>query len=215
MHRNTPTVTIWQHTAFNSHSTTVVPDGCRDLICHALPGQRPTWFVTDLADTSYDVPGTVGERFWGFRMQPGVQVDAARLLAATQACSIQDPTDLLPLLHDCMHLDARVDEALASLAQCDRIAAAARSLGVSERTLQRLVQSATGRPPIYWKRLARVRRAALSLPQASTLADCAADHGYVDQAHMAHEFKCWLGASPSAVLARPELHSVLAASGYG
>ena len=215
MQPKAPIVDVWQHTATTSHSTTVVPDGCRDLICHALPSQRPTWFVTELADTSYDVPGTAGECFWGFRMQPGVQVDAARLLAATHACSIQDPTEVLPLLHDHIHLDARVDEALASLAQFDRIATAARMLGVSERTLQRLVQGATGRPPTYWKRLARVRRAALALPLAPTLAACAADHGYVDQAHMAHEFKCWLGASPSAVLARPELLSVLAASGYG
>lgn len=215
MHRNSPTVTIWQHTAVSCYSTTVVPDGCRDLICHALPGQRPTWFVTDLADASYYVPGTVGERFWGFRMQPGVQVDAARLLDALDGRALHDAREALPLLRDCMHLDARVDEALVSLAQFDRIATAAHMLGVSERTLQRLVQGATGRPPTYWKRLARVRRAAQALPLAHTLADCAAAHGYVDQAHMAHEFKCWLGATPGAVLARPELLSALAASGYG
>ena len=215
MQRKALTVDIWQHTAETSHSSTVVPDGCRDLICHALPGQRPTWFVTELAATSYDISGTVGECFWGFRMQPGVQVDAARLLAALDGRTLHDAREALPLLHDCVHLDASVDEALASLAQFDRIATAARMLGVSERTLQRLVQGATGRPPTYWKRLARVRRAAQALPLAPSLADCAADHGYVDQAHMAHEFKCWLGASPSAVLARPELLIVLAASGYG
>jgi AraC-like DNA-binding protein len=215
MQRKALTVDIWQHTAVSSHSTTVVPDGCRDLICHALPGQRPTWFVTDLADASYDVPGTVGECFWGFRMQPGVQVDAARLLATLDGRTLHDAREALPLLHDCVHLDVRVEEALASLAQFDRTATAARMLGVSERTLQRLVQGATDRTPIYWKRLARVRRAAQALLLAPTLADCAADHGYVDQAHMTREFKHWLGATPTAAMARPELLSALAASGYG
>jgi AraC-like DNA-binding protein len=47
------------------------------------------------------------------------------------------------------------------------------------------------------------------------LADRAAAHGYVDQAHMTHEFKFWLGVTPTTALAHPELLSALAASGYG
>ena len=50
----------WHHTSASADSTVVVPDGCRDLILHALPHQPPTWFVTDLADTTYTVPGMVG-----------------------------------------------------------------------------------------------------------------------------------------------------------
>ena len=94
------------------------------------------------------------------------------------------------------------------------MAAAARQLAVSERTLQRLVYVATARPPAYWKCLARVRRAAAGLDRAPSLAAWAADHGFADQAHMTREFQRWLGRTPSALLASADLLAVAAASGY-
>ena len=92
-----------------------------------------------------------------------------------------------------------------------------------QRTLQRVVRTGTGQPPAYWKRLARLRRAARAIAQvpartplqAATLADTAADWGYVDQAHMTHEFRRWLGTTPAALREQPDLHVALAATGYG
>lgn len=215
MQLESPPLDVWQHISRSAQSTVVVPDGCRDLIWHALPGQKPHWFVTPLADSTYAVPGTVGERYCGFRMQPGAMMDEPRLMSVLENTHLQDPCDALPLLLDCMRMDSRLSDALASLAHHATVATAAQQLGVSERTLQRLVLACTGRPPAYWKRLARVRRAARDLHRVPTLADCAAAHGYTDQAHMAHEFKRWLGAAPSAVMAQPQLLGALAASGYG
>lgn len=215
----TPTVDVWQHHARTARTTTVVPDGCCDLIWHALPGQAPRWFVTDLADRRYDVPGTAGECYWGFRMQPGTYIQRSRLLAAVAARPGCDATDIVPILHDCIRLDAPVHEALLALAHSDSVARAARALGVSERTLQRVVSVGTGAPPAYWKRLARMRRAARSLAQdshhAPTLAETAADWGYVDQAHMTREFSRWLGTTPAALRGQPALQEALAATGYG
>lgn len=208
-------IDIWQHTATTAQSTVVPPDGCRDLIWHALPGQRPAWFITPLADSTYSVPGTVGERYCGFRMRPGAMLDEARLFTLLQTQRLHDPNEALPLLLDCMHVDDGLTDALDSLAAHATVASAAQQLGVSERTLQRLVQAGTGRSPVYWKCLARLRGAALELHQFPTLADCAAAHGYTDQAHMVREFKRWLGAAPSAVRARPQLLAALAGSGYG
>ena len=204
----------WHHTSCAADSTVVVPDGCRDLILHALPHQPPTWFVTDLADSTYTVSSTVGERYWGFRMQPGTQIDSQRLLALLQNQPMNDAHDALPLLHDCVVLDTRVTDALQSLARHSQVAQAAQQLGVSERTLQRLIQAATGRPPAYWKCLARVRRAAQALPAAASLAECAADHGYTDQAHMTREFGRWLDRTPAAVVASPQWLAAIGASGY-
>lgn len=219
MAQHIPTVDVWQHHARSAHTTTVVPDGCCDLIWHALPGQAPRWFVTDLAEHRYDVPGTVGERYWGFRMQPGTCIERARLLAAVAARPDGDAADVLPILHDCIRLDAPVHDALLALADSASVALAARALGVSERSLQRVVSSGTGAPPAYWKRLARVRRAARSLAQAPhhapTLAETAADWGYVDQAHMTREFRRWLGTTPAALRGQPALQAALAATGYG
>ncbi len=172
------------------------------------------WFVSELADCSYDVAGTAGEFFLGFRMQPGVQVDERRLLAGLNSLSLGFAQDVLPVLEDCTRIDPRVVDALHSLSCSTSVAAAARQLGVSERTLQRIVHAATGRPPAYWRALARVRRAAVALPQAPSLAACATDHGYTDQAHMTHEFGRWLGRTPVAVLASTELLKTVAAPGY-
>lgn len=214
MHYPDPILDHWQHAATTACSTVVVPDGCRDLILHAPAGQCPDWLVTDLADTSYVVPSAQGDRFWGFRMQPGVQVDTARLLAALKNRMTHDPSEALVVLHDFMRSETSVWDALQVLAGSASVADAAVQLGVSERTLQRLVQSATGKTPAYWKRLARVRQAALALRQTPSLAACAADYGYTDQAHMTHEFRRWLGHTPAAVQTSPELLAAIAASGY-
>lgn len=210
----TPVLHAWAHTSTSSTSTVVLPDGCCDLILRAPPGQRPHWFVTPLADAAYDVPGTVGEQFWGFRLQPGACIDEATLLAALQARPLRDAQDALPWLDACVRIDPRVDQALQSLSASSSVAAAAGQLGVSERTLQRLVLGATGRQPAYWKSLARVRRAAVSLAHTPSLAACAADHGFADQAHMTREFRRWLGRTPSAVLASADLLAVAAGLGY-
>ncbi len=210
----TPVLQAWQHTSTSITRTVVLPDGCCDLILRAPPGQQPHWFVTPLADTAYDVPGTVGEQFWGFRLQPGACINEATLLGALQSRPLRDAQDALPWLDACVRVDPRVDQALHSLSVSATVAAAAKQLGVSERTLQRLVHGATGRQPAYWKCLARVRRAASHLGHAPSLAACAADHGFADQAHMTREFQRWLGRTPSAVLASPDLLAVSAASGY-
>lgn len=213
---DTPTFPFdqWQHVSVTSSSTWVLPDGCRDLIWHALPGQRPVWFVTSLADSSYAVPSTLGEAYWGFRMPPGVQLDEVRLMQILRSPRYAQADAVAPILEDCMRVDGRVTQTLQALARHRSVAAAARDLGVSERTLQRVVHAATGRSPVYWRQLARVRRAAQALVHAPSLADCAADHGYTDQAHMSHEFQRWLCHSPGAVMASPTLQASLAASGY-
>ena len=213
------TVDIWQHHASTACSTTVVPDGCCDLIWHAPPGQRPEWFVTDLAERRYDVPGTVGESYFGFRLQPGTCINSTQLLAALSDRPGYDAGDILPILHDCAQLDAAVHEALLALAGCESVERAARALGVAERKLQRLVGNATGQSPAYWKRLARMRRAARSLALAPCLAppiaDVAAAWGYTDQAHMTREFQRWLGITPAVLRTQPGIQEALQATGYG
>ena len=102
----TATVDIWQHHARTACSGTVVPDGCCDLIWHALPGQCPEWFVTDLATQRYNVPGTMGESYFGFRLQPGTCSNSIQLLAALSDRPGYDANDILLILHDCAHLDA-------------------------------------------------------------------------------------------------------------
>lgn len=205
----------WQYIATATDATAVLPDGCCDLIWHARPHQRPVWFVTELADRRYDVPGTVGEHYCGFRLQPGTRIDTPRLLSALQGRAGPDGHTVLTILHDCTHLDPGVHDALQALSECESAESAARALGVSPRSLQRWIRDGTGRTPGYWRSLARVRRAARDLARWPSLADAAAAWGYADQAHMGHEFRRWLGTTPGALATQAGMLRALAATGYG
>jgi AraC-like DNA-binding protein len=112
-------------------------------------------------------------------------------------------------------IDPRVQEALRTLAIARNVAAAAQSLGVSERSLERLTQCATGQPPRFWRALARVRRAAQSLATAQPLAEIAVDQGYADQAHFSRDCLRWLGLTPAALRRAPALLATVAQAGHG
>ena len=107
-------------------------------------------------------------------------------------------------------------EALQCLASDVRsVKEAAQELGVSSRTLQRLVKNGTKRPPYFWLSLKRIRHAAQSLCEFDRLADAAAAFHFSDQAHMTREMQQWLGGSPSQVQNDTELLALLQEPGYG
>ena len=205
----------WQHTNRDGRETLVLPDGCRDLIAWQMPGQAPHWKITALMDSAERVPGASGMRFVGFRLRPGVCIREAELLDSVRHLDPQDEAPLRERLEHFCGLDASVSEALDAIAHETGLEAVRRQLGVSERTLERLLLTGTGRTPLYWRRLARLRQTARQLDSGVGLAQLAADQGYADQAHMNREFRRWLGISPRAVKADTRIGALLAVSGYG
>lgn len=236
-----PTVLArWQFTTVDARATTVLPDGCSDLILHVDARGHAGWHVSPLTDTAMAVPGCAGEWWLGYRMQPGTTIDTDALLRSAQAISIracfsrlrsgmdgemhvamngaldtQMDTALLAAIdaHTC--LNQRAEEALHALAHAPTVGKAAQRLGVSERSLERLTKRATAQPPRFWRALARVRRAAQALTTAQPLADIAADHGYADQAHFSRECQRWLGQTPAVLRRSPHLLATVAQVGYG
>ena len=101
----------------------------------------------------------------------------------------------------------RVREAVARLGRLgpgERVAAVARGLGVTTRTLHREVVAWTGLPPVLLARVLRFQAALARLRRESApLAALAAEAGYADQAHMAREFRALAGAPPSAFARSP------------
>ncbi|MCF6317234.1 MAG: helix-turn-helix transcriptional regulator [Marinosulfonomonas sp.] len=184
----------WQAQAKTGHIATILPDGCRDLIFTPAAG----WFITELAKTCEQVDMKPDDCYNGFRLRPGVQVDQAGLLASLS----DDLTDnaILERLQTYVTPVANVTEALSRLSSgMQNVAQAAADLGVQARSLQRLLKQQTGRSPVFWLRLARVRRAASRLTGQQNLAELAYDMGYADQAHMTREFRYWLGATPRQI----------------
>ena len=76
----------------------------------------------------------------------------------------------------------------------------AATTGLTPRALQRLFHEHVGASPKHVIRTYRLQEAALRIERGdvSTLADLAAELGYTDQAHLAHDFKTMIGKSPSA-----------------
>ena len=184
----------WQTQVKTGHIATILPDGCRDLIFKPTAG----WFITDLAKTCEQVELQPDDSYNGFRLRPGVQVDQAGLLASLSDDLTYDA--ILERLQTYVTPATNVTEALSRLANgTANVALAAADLGVQTRSLQRLLKQQTGRSPVFWLRLARVRRAARRLAHLPDLAELAYDMGYADQAHMTREFRTWLGITPRRI----------------
>lgn len=206
---------IWEARPETAGEASVLPDGCCDLIVVTAPGQRPHWFVSELMTTAETVAYDAGIHMKGFRLRAGTRLDQARLLAAVADVSPDDDAAVHAWLAAFGRLSMDVTDTLAALAQTSSVAAGARQLGVTPRTLQRLIRRETGASPLFWQRLARVRQAARALGGVDPLADIAGDHGFADQAHFSRECRAWFGATPAALRRRPDLIAGLHAPAYG
>jgi AraC-like DNA-binding protein len=210
-----PLLERWSFSTHEASTTVVLPDGCRDLIGRLESDGRTSWWLTDWVDTAYTVNGVAGQVWVGYRLKPGVHLKEKLLKSQIErfGCLPLD-TDMRNLLADHAAVDDNSASALQALATENRVSAAARSLGVSERTLHRTVLQKTAKPPSYWLQLARARRAARALRIPMPLAELAAVYGYADQAHLSRSMRQWFGHSPEKMRQMPQYLDGLDFSGY-
>lgn len=210
-----PLLERWSFAATEPSTTVVLPDGCRDLIGRLDSDGRTSWWLTDWVDTAYTVNGVAGQAWVGYRLKPGVHLKEQQL--QNQIKRLGDmplDTDRRNLLAEHASINDNSASALQALATESRVSAAARSLGISERTLHRTVLQQTAKPPSYWLQLARARRAARALRTPMPLADLAATYGYADQAHLSRSMRQWFGQSPEKMRQMPHYLDGLDFSGY-
>jgi len=209
-------VAFWSFYARENCNTKVIPDGCRDIIVVEKSDLKsPIWFVSELSDSIYDVDSCAGDKMRGIRLEPGTQIDQLALNQWAKTRSIDE-----------LFIGDQIDEfcerstSLVGALQClcnneiDSVQKAAHELGVSPRTLQRLIKSETQRTPCFWLSLARARQAVKALYKFDLLIDVAFACNFSDQAHMAREMKRWFDLSPSQIKRSPELLSLLSEPGY-
>ena len=187
----------WHAEVLTDSVHTVIPDGCRDLIIVRPTHHRPYCFVSPLYDQTQWVASQRGTQISGFRLTAGSVINEHSLLSSIDHEDM-DKAELLARLEDFVKLDTAVAEALPCLAQANNsVTTVARSLGVSIRTLQRMMLKQTARSPSYWLQLARSRRAARALFGDMTDADVAVTYGYADQAHLCRDIKRWFNMTPA------------------
>ena len=211
---NNTLLATWHLKAQSSFTTLVIPDGCRDLIFKHPVGEKPSWFVSSLSDHTYDVEMAKGDVFTGYRLRPGTNVDETKIIAAVKGEELT-LDDVGSVLESYTTLSDQLSEALDCLATGIKgVALAADQLGVSRRSLQRLLLQETGRSPVYWLQLARVRRAGRAVQETSSLAEIAYDNGFADQSHMNREFMRWLAITPSVLRTGAVQSKQLGGSGF-
>lgn len=90
---------------------------------------------------------------------------------------------------------------LADHPEVTRVDEVAREAGLSERSLQRLVEQRIGLSPKWLIQRRRLHDAVEALKAGrGTLAQVAADLGYADQAHFTHDFRSVTGMTPGDYL---------------
>jgi len=204
----------WQSAPTKDAEFLVIPDGCMDLIVQLSLKAPPYWFISPLAihSNSVSIRGDVISQ--GFRLRPGSSIDKTKLLQSVNHQHLEIEDIYCRIEHSC-YLNQGVSDALQCLAlELSTVNETAKQLGISERTLQRLLLKETGKPPSYWLSLARVRNCAKHVLDYSSLSQLAFNYGYADQSHMSREYKRWLNISPSKLHCDSEQYQQLQGIGY-
>jgi len=211
---NDSLVSIWSANLNAATSTVVIPDGCRDLIVKTSENDKPNWLVSPLYDRCEPVQIATNCNYSGFRLKPGAEIKERELLnyIATKQLNVEDVKDVIG---DFVSTESSIEEALMCFAsELGTVKQISAQLGVSARTLQRLIMSKTQRTPGYWLQLARVRKSSRSLSHNVCLVDVAENFGFSDQSHMNREFQRWFGLTPVQVLNSPAIIRQLNDKGY-
>lgn len=205
---------LWEHYQVTTDTVDIPPDGCRDIIV-TLPLSGPAaWTLFALAGASERKVVESDTTLLGARLRPGAILDADKFLSLARE-STSSPDGLLRRLEEFVRVDSNVEEALALLAQQGLpVRRCAKWAGVSERSFQRLVLGSTGKSPVFWRQLARARRAARSLFDTHDISAAAYENGFADQAHLTREMRRWFGRSPSTIRRDAQLNAALSESGY-
>lgn len=203
----------WSHTGETECFSTIVPDGCRDIILRQDPEGRSSIFISPLASGISNVKIAVGDWFHGFRLMPGTTIDESAFGTFMENNCSLNKLDKTWLEQFCF-MKSSVHEALEGLkSDLGSIDTVSRHLGVSVRTLQRHIKSETGMSPKFWSSLVRARRCARMLEDHPSLTEVALLSGYSDQSHMTRELQRWFNCSPSS-LQKGCLQAEINFSGY-
>jgi AraC-like DNA-binding protein len=186
----------------------IPPDGCMDLIGEDVIGSFSTYGVVRLP------AGSVSS---GIRFHPG-GFPALFGVPASELVGLRVPiADIAPRFRSLEHLAVAApppDPLAAAVWSGSDVRTIARGIGYGERQLRRRVLHATGHPPKRLMRIARMQRLLLD-GRGESWARSAIEHGYYDEAHMAHDVSALAGATPHTLLRSPVFPSDVPAASVG
>ncbi len=204
----------WESFVDADASFSILPDGCRDLIVKTdQTSQQPYWFISPYFHTAKTVNLSAGSSSKGYRLMAGATIDSAKLLNLTSNSFSDDCVE--NFIEECVFISDNLREVLAYISVCPKpVNSVAKELGVSTRTLQRLVEKQTGLTPSHWIRLSRIRTAGRCIALGHPFIEVAAASGFADQSHLTRECVHWFGLSPTQLLRRTDLKEQLFVTAY-
>lgn len=132
----------------------------------------------------------------GYRLAPGSNLDTKFF----KSLDVENgPESIGSVLESFVSIKKSVAESIACLSNTKSCKEAAKLLGLSDRTLQRTVLLHTGQKPIFWRRLARARKACKLILNGSVLLETAHALEFSDQSHMTREMQRWFNLTPSEI----------------
>lgn len=205
----------WHFHTVQESKSLVLPDGCRDFIVKQNPVSGQTYFISDLNVSSYSVISSPDTRMRGIRLRPGVQIDEDRLNRWLSTNRLEKMF-LADQIDEFCYQSASLTEALDCIAsEVSTVSCVAKQLGVSTRSLQRVVKRETGMTPAFWLALARARKTARALLDDNDLSSVAVDFGFADQSHMSREIKRWFNLTPMQLKSSKDMDVLLTDQGFG
>ncbi|MET9343878.1 helix-turn-helix transcriptional regulator [Nonomuraea sp. NPDC003804] len=204
---------LWAQDSAEEGVQLVVPDACVDLIW------GPDGPHVAGPDTGpMPVRMRAGDAYQGIRFKPGalggalgVPIEELRdgripfeELGLPADLTLEDLTERLRATPP---PDPAAPAIAVALRECSSVRQVAWDLGLSERHLHRRAVAAFGYAPKMLQRIVRFQRALRMARSGVPLARVAAESGYTDQAHLAHDVKRLSGVSMGRLLAPPPASS--------
>lgn len=201
----------WHHRSGEGGTHIVFPDGCRDvLLIRDADGSCEThWTPLDYRPRRVEL--AAGRNLVGYRLRPGALLSA---LALTEIMHAPDEAEAILLQADSEISGLTDPIELLAQPECS-VTSAARTIGVSVRTMERRFEASNLPSPDFWRLLARARRTAVRLTLPESLAHVADGCGYSDQAHMTRDLARWFGFTPARLRQNPALLRQISQPGLG
>jgi len=198
-------VDIWESKPEEAGIAFVIPDGCRDVIIKQSNCTKRV-SISPLYTSCMKVEMLPDEKIIGYRLAPDCNINETALIHAIA----QGENDIEDKIGTFAKRNSSVEEVLSCIRESrGTVTEVSRSLGVTDRTLQRFLVKNTSKPPVFWLQLERIRHSAIAYLEGMPLIEVSYEYGFADQPHFCRQFKRWLGVSPREFTNRDDLISQL------
>lgn len=204
----------WEFTTKQKQDISIYPDGCRDIIFTFPKYSSPNFHFYQLSDRTETKSIDSDLDIVGFRFGPDASIETKGILRLVESAQY-DLSIIESEINNHIFKDRCLGEIMDTIANSDTCRLnSIKSLGISERTLQRILKEKSGQSPKFWLQLARARKAAKHLCRFKNIKETSYTFEYADQAHFTRDMRKWFAKSPREIMHDEAFYKVLCAVAF-